>query len=85
MIRINLAAKLGELRWKQIELARATDIRPGTINDYYWELVDKVSLRDLDLICEALNCEISEILIRVPDGTPSTIRTKTGRKRKSAP
>ena len=85
MIRINLAAKLGELRWKQIELARATNIRPTTINEYYWEIVDKVSLRDLDLICEALDCEISEILIRVPDGTPSAIRSKTGRKRKEKP
>lgn len=66
MIRIMLSKKLGELRWTQADLARATGIRPNTINDLYHEITDRVNLEHLDLICEALNCELSEILVRVP-------------------
>lgn len=66
VIRIMLSKKLGELRWTQADLARATGIRPNTINDLYHEITDRVNLEHLDLICEALNCELSEILVRVP-------------------
>ena len=55
MIRILLSTKLGELRWTQAELARATGIRPNTINELYHELVERVNLEHLDLICEALH------------------------------
>lgn len=67
MIRILLSRKLGELRWTQADLARATGIRPSTINDYYHEIADRVNLEHLDLICEALNCDLSEIIERVPN------------------
>lgn len=60
MVRILLSTKLGELRWTQADLARKTMIRPSTINDLYHEMVERISLDHLDLICEALNCEISE-------------------------
>lgn len=79
MIKILLSARLGELRMKQIELSRATGIRAATINEYYWELVDKVSLSDLDLICEALDCDISEILVRVRSDD-SVVRSRSGKK-----
>ena len=38
MIRILLSKKLGELKWTQADLARATGIRPTTISDYYNEI-----------------------------------------------
>lgn len=79
-IRILLSTKLGELRWSQADLARATGIRPSTINDLYHELAERVSLEHLDLICEALNCELSEILVRVPNGDVRT-KTRTGKDR----
>ncbi len=63
-IRILLSRKLGEVRWTQLELARKTGIRPNTINDLYHELAVRVNLEHIDLICEALNCELSEILVR---------------------
>lgn len=66
MIRIILSTKLGELRWTQADLARATGIRPSTINEYYHELAERVNLEHLDRICEALNCDLSEIIIRLP-------------------
>lgn len=63
-IRILLSRKLGELRWTQSKLAQKTGIRPNTINELYHELVDRVSLEQLDRICNVLNCDLSEILIK---------------------
>ncbi|WP_367926816.1 helix-turn-helix domain-containing protein [Faecousia sp.] len=77
MIRILLSTRLGERRWTQADLARATGIRPSTINDLYHELADRVNLEHLDLICEALDCDLSDLIIRVPDNEPHT-RTRTG-------
>lgn len=77
MIRILLSTRLGERRWTQADLARATGIRPSTINDLYHELADRVNLEHLDLICEALGCDLSDLIIRVPD-SESHIRTRTG-------
>ncbi len=67
MIRILLSRKLGELRWTQADLARATGIRPSTINDLYHEFAERVNLEHLDKICEALDCDLSEIIVRVPN------------------
>ena len=35
MIRIELSTRLGELRWSQADLSRATKIRPNTTNEIY--------------------------------------------------
>lgn len=77
MIRIRLSTKLGELRWTQADLARATGIRPSTINEYYHEIAERVNLEHLDLICEALNCELSEIIVREPNAIITT-KTRNG-------
>ena len=84
MIRILLSTRLGELRMKQIELSRAAGIRAATINGYYWDLVDKVSLTDLDLICEALDCDISEIIVRVQNDDGS-VRSRIGKEFSGVP
>ncbi len=73
MIRILLSTRLGERRWTQADLARATGIRPSTINDLYHEIAERVNLEHLDLICEALGCDLSELIVREPN---SDIRTK---------
>ena len=65
MIRMLLSKKLGELRWTQADLARATGIRPSTINEYYHELAERINLEHLDIICDALDCDISEILMYI--------------------
>ena len=70
MIKILLSKKLGELRWTQAELARKTGIRPTTINELYHDIADRVNLEHLDLICEALDCDLSEIIVRVPNSVP---------------
>lgn len=78
MIRILLSTKLGERRWTQAELARVTGIRPNTINELYHELVDRVSLEQIDLICEALDCKLDELIVRVPDKSPKILHNKNG-------
>ncbi|MCL2563495.1 MAG: helix-turn-helix transcriptional regulator [Oscillospiraceae bacterium] len=76
-IRILLSTRLGERRWTQINLVRATGIRPGTINDIYHEMTERISLEHLDLICEALECEVSDILVREKSTEPR-VKTKNG-------
>ena len=76
MIRILLSTRLGERRWTQADLARATGIRPSTINDYYHEIADRVNLEHPDLICEALDCDLSELIIREPN---AEVRVKSRR------
>lgn len=80
MIKILLSRKLGEVRWTQADLARKTGIRPTTINELYHELVDRVNLEHLDLICEALDCDLDEIMIRVPNETPKLDRKRSGKR-----
>jgi len=79
MIRILLSTRLGERRWTQKDLSRKTGIRASTINDLYHELVERVNLEHLDLICEALECDLSDLIIREPNSIPAnTIRKGSG-------
>lgn len=78
MIRILLSKKLGECKWSQADLARATGIRANTINDLYHELTERVSLEHLDLICEALNCRLDELIVLEPNDPPKIVHTKNG-------
>lgn len=82
MIRILLSTRLGERRWSQADLARATGIRPSTINDLYindlyHEIAERVNLEHLDLICEALGCELSDLMIR-EENKETRVKTRTG-------
>lgn len=78
MIRILLSSRLGDRRWTQADLARKTGIRPTTINELYHEMVDRVNLEHLDLICEALDCSLDELIVRVPNKEPRTTHTING-------
>lgn len=78
MIKIQLSKLLGEKRWTQIDLARATGIRPNTIGELYHELAERVNLEHLDLICEVLHCELDELIVRVPDESAKVDHTRRG-------
>lgn len=82
MIKILLSRKLGELRWTQDDLARATGIRPNAISDLYNDMAARVSLEHLDLICEALECDLSEIIVREPSSF-ATVKSRTGHNKRS--
>lgn len=70
MITILLSTLLGARRWTQMDLSRVTKIRPNTINDLYHEMTDRVSLEQLDLICEALNCKLTDLIVWEPNTVP---------------
>lgn len=67
MIRIHLSRILGEKRWTQADLSRKTGIRPNTISEIYNELIERINIDHLDIICEVLDCDVSDILEYVPN------------------
>ena len=77
MVRILLSTRLGERRLTQADLARMTGIRKNTISELYHEIATRVSLEHLDLICEALDCGLTDLLEVVPNPEPR-VRTRTG-------
>lgn len=78
MIRILLSSRLGDRKWTQADLARKTGIRPTTISELYHELVDRVNLEHLDLICEALDCKLDDLIVRVPNEESRIVHTISG-------
>ena len=70
MITILLSTLRGARRWTQMDLSRVTKIRPNTINDLYHEMTVRVSLEQLDLICEALNCKLTDLIVWEPNTVP---------------
>lgn len=77
MIRILLSTRLGERRLTQADLSRMTGIRPNTISELYNELATRVSLDHLDLICEALGCELADLIVRTPN-KEQRVKIRTG-------
>ena len=53
-------------------------IRPNTINELYHELAERVNLEHLDLICEALDCELDELIVRIPNRESNITHTRRG-------
>jgi len=77
MVRILLSARLGERRLTQADLSRMTGIRKNTISELYNEIATRVSLDHLDLICEALDCDLTDLLVLQPNKERRTT-TRTG-------
>ncbi len=61
-VRIYLSELLGERRISQAELARKTGIRANTINELYWELVERINLEHIEKICNVLDCDVGDLL-----------------------
>ena len=77
MVRILLSTRLGERKWTQADLSRMTGIRPNTISELYHEVATRISIDHIDLICEALGCDISDLIEVVPNKEP-LVKTRTG-------
>lgn len=67
MIKIHLAKLLGERKWTQRYLADITGIRPNTINQMYHEFIDRINVEHIDKICDALGCEVGELIEHIPN------------------
>jgi putative transcriptional regulator len=66
-IKIRLKEILEEKAISQRELARIMGIRHPTINHLCSDSVDRVYIRTLEQICEALNITIDQLIISIED------------------
>jgi len=62
-IKIRLKDILDERGMSQRQLARQMDLRPSTINHLCSDKVDRVYIRTLEAICEALDISIHELIV----------------------
>ena len=69
MIKIKLSDLLGKNKMTQKALADMTQIRPATISKMYYEETKRIDISQLDRICKAFDCEISDLLEYVPNKT----------------
>ena len=67
MIKIKLSDLLGKNKMNQKTLSNLTGIRPATISKMYYEEIKRIDVKHLNNICQAFNCEISELLEFIPD------------------
>ncbi len=67
MIKIKLSDLLGKHKMTQKTLSNMTNIRPATISKMYYEEVKRIDIKQLNSICKAFDCEISELLEYIPD------------------
>lgn len=72
MVKIHLSRLLGEKRWSQAKLSRLTGIRPSTINEIYNEFAERLNVEHLDRICEALDCDLTDLLEYIPNSQRKT-------------
>lgn len=62
-IRIRLKEILAEKGMSQRELARLMNVRHPTINHLCSDSVDRVYIRTLEQICEALDIDVNELIV----------------------
>ena len=67
MIKNNLSKLLGERRMKMTDLCNITGISKNTIFRLYHELASNFSLKTIDKICSALNCNIQDLFEYIPN------------------
>lgn len=62
IVKIQLKNLLGDRKMSQKDLATKTGIRPATIHDMYYNQTQRIPLKNISLICTALDCKISDLL-----------------------
>ncbi len=46
-----------------MDLSPVIGIKANTINDLYHEMTEHVNLEQLDLICAALDCKLTDLIV----------------------
>ena len=69
MVKINLKRLIGSKGITQSELAEMTGIRPSTISDLCNNNAHFLKTKNIDKICAALHCGISELITFTPPQT----------------
>lgn len=66
MIRINLSRIMGERRLKVADVCRDTGLKRTTVGRLYHEDVVKLDMETLEILCNYLEVDISDMLEIVP-------------------
>lgn len=66
MIRCHLARLMGEHKMRIADVARDTGLSRNTITLLYKETAQKVDLEALEKLCLLFDCEIHDLLQKVP-------------------
>lgn len=77
MVRFKLKVKLAQMNISQKELAEKTGLRQATISAMVNNSTKSVSFENLDLLCKALNCDISDVLEFVEEKEHSLFTTNS--------
>lgn len=72
MIKSNLPILLAERRLKVADLIRMTNISKSTMHKIYNDQTTRIDFETIDRICEALNVQVGDIFVYVPDGESGT-------------
>ena len=67
MIKINLSKLMGERRLKIAEVSRATGISRSALTRLYYEDVERLDLKSLEVLCSYLEVDIAEFM-EIVDG-----------------
>ena len=70
-LKLNLDKILEEKHMTRYQLAKITDIKYQTVDNYYKNRVTRYDGYILSRICEALDCEINDVLIFVQEEKPN--------------
>ena len=67
MIKIKLCDQLGKNKMTQKAIAMLTGISPATISNMYHGDTKRIDIKQMDSLCKAFNCEISDLFEYIPD------------------
>ncbi len=62
MVKCHLSRLMGARKLKISDVVRETGINRGTLTRLYHETAQRVELKDLETICQYLNCEVGDLL-----------------------
>ena len=72
MVKIKLSELLGKHKMNQKTLSKLTNIRPASVSKMYYEETKRVDIDQINSICKALDCEVSELFEYIPDTDKNT-------------
>ncbi len=67
MINFHLDELLFRRKMTQSALSELTGIRPGTINEIYHNIAERVGVEQLNKICNILECHLTDLMEYTPD------------------
>lgn len=67
MIGCHLSRLMGEHKMKIADVSRATGLHRNSVTLLYQETASRIDLNAIDKLCELFDCEVGDLLERVPE------------------